>query len=350
MKRPYLFIDLGDNISVCSSVFAANLFAAAMQETVYFCAPANFQGKPENFPRVHIMHPQSAELRPLVESARMVIDFTEAGKGMASSVLAAVEAEKMCLTNHQLGADNVLLAKTTFISACTGIPEICKELQVKNVSPVLTYSPEMAAVLNMAGVPTIELCLKSKKPGSFLPGSLVISGNNFTMMQKEELNMVFEFYHLGKIEDIFVNKGVIEEDWDLMYYKLDQSKTMIVSKKYPVSPAESFMDHFFKGFLTGHQQQRTFSIDHLLSLSQKMDAIDLEMTLDFIKKTLKLCIDDIETFDESFEGSYWNLVRPYLDIRRRGNGKVRRSLGQALIGLDLFHKIHERQRKVASMH
>ncbi len=345
----YFFIDVGDEVSVCSSIYAANLFANAIREDVYFCAPADFNLRDENFPRINLVTPDEAgSLAPL---SKMVIDFTEPGKGLSKSALMFTRSQKMHMAKRMCSGDSVLLEKTDFISACTDVNELYKTLAVKNVSPVLCYSPKMAARLNLAGIPTIEMCYKFKKPGTFLPSSLVISGDNFTLLNKDEVHMIFEFYEMGKVEELFQNKGVLEADWDLMYHKMDASRTTIVSKKYPVSPTESFMDHFFKGFLSP-VSQRTFSIDHLLAVSQKMDTIDLEMTLDFLRKILRLCIEDVEDYEStSFEASYWNLVRPYLDCRRKGMGsKLRKSLEQAMIGLDLFSKILDRNRKVVSMH
>jgi hypothetical protein len=345
----YFFIDVGDDVSVCSSLFAANLFANAIREDVYFCAPAEFRLKDENFPRINLITPDEAGgMAPL---SKMVVDFTEPGKGLSKSALMFTRSEKMHMAKFQCSGDNVLLQKTDFITACTDVGELYKTMCVRNVSPVLTYSPAMSAMLNLSGIPTIELCYKFKKPGTFLPGSLVIAGDTFTLLNKEEVAMIFEFYEMGRVEEVFQNRAVIEADWDLMYHKMDQSRTTIVSKKYPVTPAESFMDHFFKGFLSP-VTQRTFSIDHLLQISNKMDTIDLEMTLEFLRKTLRLCIEDVEDYDSgSFDAPYWNLVRPYLDCRRKGLGsKLRKSLEQALIGLDLFSKILDRNRKVMSMH
>jgi len=345
----YFFIDVGDDVSVCSSIYAANLFAAAIREDVYFCAPDTFRLKDENLPRINLVTPD--EVSGMAPLAKMVIDFTEPGKGLSRSAMMFTRSEKMHMSKTQCSGDNTLLQKTDFITACTDVVELFKAVSVRNVSPVLTYSPAMSAQLNLMGVPTIELCYRFKKPGTFLPGSLVISGDSFTLLNKEDVAMIFEFYEMGKIDDVFQNKSVLEADWDLMYHKMDASRATIVSKKYPVTPAESFMDHFFKGFLSP-VSQRTFSIDHLLKVSEKMDTIDLEMTLDFLRKTLKLCIEDVEDVEGgAFDASYWNLVRPYVDCRRKGLGsKLRKSLEQALIGLDLLGRIVDRNRKVLSLH
>lgn len=343
-----LIIDQGCQVSVSSSLFVADLMATRTGKEIYFLTRPENQHLAGRFPQIKFLY-DANDAEFFCERADWHIDFTEPGKGITENASLLHKTQNLYLTQNHLGKNNLLDMKVDFVSSLTGMRGLLTSVAAGLQSPVLTYSAEMAAALNLQGIPTIELCYKFKKPGSFLPGSLVILGESFAMIQKDELDMVFEFYKNGKIEELFMNKGVLEVDWDLLYFKSD-GRDSIHSKRYPVTPMESFLDLFFKGFLTNNESN-DFSIDRLLKVSQDMDKIDFEMTVDFVRKSLNLCLEDLDHQGLPLTSSYWNLVRPYLDCSsRKAHHRLRKALNQSLIGLEMFEKIHDRHRKVVSMH
>jgi len=131
---------------------------------------------------------------------------------------------------------------------------------------------------------------------------------------------------------------------------MDKSRGSIVPLKYPVSTTEAFLDHFLKSFLT-QPSMRVFSIDSALALAMQLDMIDLEMTLEFLRKVLNRCLIDLEKNQYPLTQSHWNWVRPYADCYSKNKtAELKQCLNQALLGLDLFLRVQERQKKVIGMH
>lgn len=138
-------------------------------------------------------------------------------------------------------------------------------------------------------------------------------------------------------------------EWDLLYYQLDRSKKSVSTKNYPVSPMESFLDVFFKCFLTD-EPQGDASLDKLVYLTKRIDTIDLEETFKFIRSHLNRCLKDVEDRDFPLRGPWWNYIRPYLIFDSSNTMELSKSLRKCIIGLEMFENIYERQRKLLSMH
>ena len=96
---------------------------------------------------------------------------------------------------------------------------------------------------------------------------------------------------------------------------------------------------------------RVFTIDSALESALKLDMIDLEMTLEFLRKVLSRCMVDLDKKQYPLTQSHWNWVRPYADCYSKNKtAELRHSINQALLGLDLFLSVQERQKKVIGMH
>lgn len=343
-------VDVGQEISVASSLFLANLVAQELHGNVYFVIRRKFSAYAEQFPRIQFLYVEDREFADVLDTAYSVVDFTIPGEGLSLITDQAAWIHRFHLSDKEASSQNLLNLKAEFIDEHFGLDKILKNVteSLKNKTGMLTYSATTAAYLNMLGVPTIEMCFRYKTPGSFLPGSLVIKGDSFSLLHREDLDLIFKFYKENKIEDLFVNKSILQIEWDLVYFKADEKTGTVYGKNYPVTPMEAFIDLFLKNFLV---IQHTVTMDDLMKSVQKIDHIDLEMTMAFIKKTLKRCLDDVEYECFPFTESYWNFVRPYVDCTsRRSLTPLHRSLTQALMGLEMFEKIMQRQRKTLSMH
>jgi hypothetical protein len=345
-----VILDLGKEISVASSLFLANMAAQELQQKVYFLARQKFSHYAEQFPQIHFLYVEERKYAAILEAAYWVLDFTTPGEGMTLIADHAPNVKRLYIKAHEVLATNLLTLKAEFLEQHLEIDGLLKNIATfsKKDNSVLTYSPETAAHLNMMGVPTIEMCYRFKTPGSFLPGSLVIKGDSFSLMHREDLDLIFHFYKSNKIEDLFVNKSILQVDWDLVYFKADTRNGTVFGKNHPISPMESFMDIFFQGFLI---VQPSFTTDQLLAVSQKMDPIDLEATIGFMRKTIKRCLEDVEYECFPFTESYWNFIKPYVDCTsRKSLTPLHRALTRALMGLEMFEKIAQRQRRTLSMH
>jgi hypothetical protein len=180
--------------------------------------------------------------------------------------------------------------------------------------------------------------------------SLIIFGDTFSLLRKDEIQLIFEFYQTGRIDDLFVNKSVLEVDWDLLYFKMDRKNQSIISCKYPVSSTEAFLDQFLRSFLA-QPGTRSYSLETVMGFAQKLDTIDLEVTVEFLRKTLSRCLVDLDKKQYPLTQSHWNWIRPYADCYSKGKlADLKSSLQQAVLGLDLFSRIQERQKRVVGMH
>lgn len=351
-KNRLLLIDLGPERSLCSSLFLAKVIASEKPNWVI-----DFYLKPENS---HFLKDLDCDnLSPqynsnLVEDKKydFIVDFTLPGCGLSESASLDQEATHYYLTGSQMDALNCLQDKADYLGEVLGINDLvqCISSHLKGSSAVLTYSAKLAASLNLQGIPTIEFSYKNESHGSFLPGSLVVVGDDIELRRQEDLRIVFELYKNKRLDDLFTSKGVLEVDWKFVYYQFDDTKKAIKLKNYPVSNTEDFMDIFFRNFLVVTGQQ-AFSVEKLLELSRKMDMIDLESTIAFLRKSLRFCLDDLDECRSPLAGPYWSLVSPYLGYDTSGREpSVRRRIRQAYLGLDLIERITKRQRKVMSLH
>lgn len=88
-----------------------------------------------------------------------------------------------------------------------------------------------------------------------------------------------------------------------------------------------------------------------MEVAQKLDPVDVEATIGFMRKTLNRCLEDVEYECFPFTESYWNFIKPYVDCTsRRALTPLHRSLTQAITGLEMLERILQRQRKTLSMH
>jgi hypothetical protein len=345
-----VIIDLGKEISVASSVFLANMAAQEMQQKIFFLLRRKFSNYAEQFPQLHFLYIEERDYKTILENAKWVLDFTAPGEGMSLIADYAPNVKRLYLKEHEIPAINLLTIKAEFLEQHLNIEGLLMQIAnlPKKENSVLTYSPQTAAYLNMIGVPTIEMCYRFKSPGSFLPGSLVIKGDSFSLMHREDLDLIFHFYKSNKIEDLFVNKAILQVDWELVYFKADTRNGAVMGKNYPISDMEIFMDLFFKGFLI---VQPSVSTEEMQNVAQKLDPIDLEATLGFMKKTIKRCLEDVEYECFPFTEAYWNFIKPYVDCTsRNGMTALHRSLTRALMGLEMFERIVNRQRRTLNMH
>lgn len=349
-SKQIIFMDLGDGHSVMSSFVVAHLFSMKLQRECYFIVNRKYITKTYQLPGLNFVAAEDVEGTIDCLKDSFVVDFTEPGKGVVQTALLFEESYNFYLQQDVSYSQNAFNEKIEYVETISKMDDLLSGLRISKQAPVLTYSPELASILNLRGIPTLELCYRFKKPGSFLPGSVIIFGETFGLLRKDEIQLIFEFYQNGKIEDLFLNKGVLEVDWDLLYYKLDKRNNSILTKKYPVSLTESFLDLFLRSFLMP-QNTRDFSLEQLMSLSQQMDHIDIEMTLDFIRKTLQRCLLDIEKKKETLTQAHWNWVRPYVDCYSKNKRQqLKQALQQSVVGLDMYMKINERQRRVVGMH
>ncbi|MBY0383998.1 hypothetical protein K2X05_02475 [bacterium] len=350
MKKQTIFMDLGELPSCGSSLMCAILYAKSTQKKCYFVTTENNLQRLQSTDGVVFVDIVNIEdtIDYLVSS--LVIDFTQPGKGVSKTALLFQESYNFYLQQDISFSQNSFAEKVEYLETVSGAKELLSHLPSQIQTPVLTYSAEYAALLNLQGIPTIELCYRFKKPGSFMPGSLIVFGDTFSLLRKDDIQLIFEFYQSGRIEDVFINKAVLEVDWDLLYFKMDRSNGSIVPCKYPISDTEAFLDRFMRSFFL-QPTSRSFSLDLVMESAQKLDTIDLEMTLDFLRKTLSRCQLDLDRNQYPLTQSHWNWVRPYADCYSKNKLTVlKHTLQQALLGLDLFSRIQERQKRVVSMH
>lgn len=344
-----IFLDFGSDISVYSSYAAAMRVAQQTQLAIVFGAPVHIARYLPKTEGVKVCVANSSQLNMLCEKSDIVFDFTEPGDGLIDSAMIAERVEYFHFTK-MLGTASILQKKLDFLSL-----HLMKQLSIStsvvpsSQTPVLTYDAKMAAKLNMLGVCTIEMCYRFRTHGSFLPGSLVIYGDNFALISKPDLDMVFDIYQNGKIENLFLNKPILEVEWDLLYYQLDRSKISATTRNYPVSPMETFLDLFFKCFMSETQKAES-SLDELVYLTKRIDTIDLEETFKFIRNHLNRCLKDIEERNYPLRGPWWNYVRPYMIFDGSSGNEISKALRKCIIGLEMFENIYDRQRKLLSMH
>ena len=169
MKRDkYLIIDLGSEMSVCSSLFLAKAFAKVhSQADVHFLLAESNMHLASEVDGVKAMAPEDELLNELEFSC--AVDFTEPGAGVGIGAQLPFNVENYHIDGIQLDLLNGLTDKLNFINTRFGIKICFEDLhnQVKMKNAVMTYSASLAANLNLQGIPTIELCRTSKKYGSF---------------------------------------------------------------------------------------------------------------------------------------------------------------------------------------
>lgn len=347
--RKVVLLDFGPEVSVYSTYVAAMRLVEQTNLSIAFGAPeAMIRSLPKK-ERLSVFSMNSSELALVCETSDLVLDFTEPGEGLLDTAMIAERVEHYHFTK-MMGTASPLQKKVDFVSL-----HLAKQISVSSVVdsngqiPVLTYDAAKAARLNMLGICTIELCYRFRKHGSFLPGSLVIYGDNFAMISKPELDMLFDIYQQGKIENLFQNKPILEMEWDLLYYQTDQSQKSVSTKNYPVSPMETFLDVFFKCFL-GNNALGDAGLDQLVLLTKRIDTIDLEETFKFIRNHLNRCVRDIEEKNYPLRGPWWNYIRPYLVFDGQNSMELSKNIRKCIIGLEMFENIYDRQRKLLSMH
>lgn len=350
MKKQTIFMDLGELPSCASSLMCAVLYAKTTQTKCYFITTEINLQRLQTLEEVVFVDIENVEESIDYFVSSLVVDFTQPGKGVSKTALLFQESYNFYLQQDISFSQNSFAEKVEYLETVSGVHELLTHLPQRAQSPVLTYSADFAALLNLQGIPTIELCYRFKKPGSFIPGSLIIFGDTFSLLRKDDIQLIFEFYQTGRIEDVFVNKAVLEVDWDLLYFKMDRTKSSIIPCKYPISDTEAFLDRFMRSFFL-QPTSRSFSLDLVMESAQKLDSIDLEMTLDFLRKTLNRCQLDLDRGQYPLTQSHWNWVRPYADCYSKNKlTNLKHTLKQALLGLDLFGRIQERQKRVVGMH
>lgn len=346
--REVVLVDFGSEISVYSTYSAAARLVEQSDYTIALGVPESMVAQLPQVDRLHVFAAKSSQLNIQCEKSDIVLDFTEPGDGIADLAMIAERVEHFHFTK-MLGTASPLQKKVDFLSLHLHQP-LSVTTNTKSVgAPILTYDGKMAARLNMMGVCTIELCYRFRKHGSFLPGSIVIYGDNFGMMSKEDLDMIFKIYQHGQIENLFLNKPVLEMEWDLLYYQMDRSQKSVSTRNYPVSPMETFLDVFFRCFLAD-EPQGDATLDKLVMLTKRIDVIDLEETFKFIRGHLNRCLQDIEEKTHPRRGPWWNYIRPYMVFDGSSQLAVSKSLRKCIIGLEMFENIYDRQRKLLSMH
>ncbi len=349
-RKQVVFMDLGGVSAACSSLQVAELYAAASAQAVYFVtSTSNLKRLPLKL-GVRFVAVSTIETQIDYLKDSLVFDFTRPGQGLHKTALLFQESYNFYLQQDLSYSHNGFSEKIEYVESISHLQGLLTHLKIATRAPVLTYSADYAALLNLQGIPTIELCYRFKNPGSYLPSSVIIFGDTFSLLRKDEIQLIFEFYQNGKMEDLFMGKNVLEVDWDVLYFKMDKSQGSIVPLKHPVSTTEAFLDHFLKAFLT-QPAMRVFTIDLALECALKLDVIDLEMTLEFLRKVLSRCMVDLEKKQYPLTQSHWNWVRPYADCYSKDKiSELKQSLNQALLGLDLFLSVQERQKKVIGMH
>ena len=350
MKKQTIFMDLGELPSCASSLMCARLYAISTKKKCYFVTTQDNIQRLQFIDEITFVDIEFVENQIDYLVSSLVIDFTQPGKGVCKTALLFQESYNFYLQQDISFSQNSFAEKVEYLETVSGATELLRSLPPIVQTPVLTYSADYAALLNLKGIPTIELCYRFKKPGSFIPGSLIIFGDTFSLLRKDDIQLIFEFYQTGRIEDVFVNKAVLEVDWDLLYFKMDRTKGSIAPCKYPISDTEAFLDRFMRSFFL-QPTSRSFSLDLVMESAQKLDRIDLEMTLDFLRKTLNRCQLDLDRGQYPLTQSHWNWVRPYADCYSKNKFiNLKHTLQQALLGLDLFGRIQERQKRVVGMH
>lgn len=350
MRRQTIFMDLGSVSSFGSSLMVAHLYALASQKPCYFVTTKENLCRPTKISGIIFVDVERIEETMDYLNSSLVVDFTEPGKGLLKTALLFQESYNFYLQQEAAHSQNSFREKVEYVETISDFKNLLEHLPSATSTPVLTYSSEFAVLLNLQGIPTIEMCYRFKKPGSFLPQSLIIFGDTFSLLRKDEIQLIFEFYQNGRIEDLFVNKNVLEVDWDLLYFKMDRKNQSIITCKYPVSSTEAFLDQFLRAFLA-QPGTKSYSLETVMAQAQKLDAIDLEMTLDFLRKTLHRCMVDLDKKQYPLTQSHWNWVRPYADCYSKSKlADLKSSIQQAILGLDLFLRIQERQKRVVGMH
>lgn len=344
-----VILDFGNEISVYSTYAAAQRLVEQTDLSITFGASeALIGGLPKNT-KLKTMAAKTSSLNHICEASDIVLDFTEPGEGIIDTTMIAERVEHFHFTK-MLGTASPLQKKIDFLSLHLGRPiSIATSKESTATAPILTYDAKMAAKLNMLGVCTIELCYRFRKHGSFLPGSVVIYGDNFALIAKPDIDMIFQIYQQGQIDNLFLNKPVLEMEWDLLYYQMDRSQKSATTKNYPVSPMETFLDLFFKCFLADVPQGDA-GLDKLVYLTKKIDIIDLEETFKFIRNHLNRCLKDIDEKNYPLRGPWWSHIRPYLIFEGSTSFELSKALRKCIIGLEMFENIYERQRKLLSMH
>lgn len=347
--RKVVILDFSSEVSVYSTYAAAIRLVEQTDLCIAFGAPSIIINSLPKRERLTVFAAESTELALVCETSDLVLDFTEPGEGLLETAMIAERVEHYHFTK-MMGTASPLQKKVDFISL-----NLAKQISVSETTvqlsptPILTYDDKKAAQLNMLGICTIELCYRFRKHGSFLPGSLVVYGDNFALISKPELDMLFEIYQQGQIENLFHNKPVLEMEWDLIYYQLDRSRKSVTTKNYPVSAMESFLDVFFKCFLA-NQAVGDAGLDTLVALTKRIDTIDLEETFKFIRSHLNRCLRDIDEKNYPLRGPWWNYIRPYLSAEGASPAEISKSLRRCIIGLEMFENIYARDRKLLSMH
>lgn len=347
--RKVVILDLGADVSVYSTYAAAVRLVEQTDLAIAFGAPQRMLAQLPSKSRLQVFASESSELSICCEASELVLDFTEPGEGIVGTTMIAERVEHYHFTK-MLGTASPLQKKVDFMSL-----HLAKQISVSSAVadtpaiPVLTYDATRAAQLNSLGICTIELCYRFRQHGSFLPGSLVIYGDNFALISKDELEMLFHIYQQGAIENLFQNKPVLEMEWDLLYYQMDRSHKSVSTKSYPVTPMETFLDVFFKCFL-GNEPSGDAGLDKLVHLTRKIDSIDLEETFKFIRSHLNHCLKDVEEKNFPLRGPWWNYIRPYMVFDGFSTLALSKTIRKCIIGLEMFENIYDRQRKLLSMH
>lgn len=347
--REIVLIDLGTEVSVYSTYAAATRLVEQSRFTVTLGVPDDMLAQLPSVERLQIYGAKSSALNCACEASDLVVDFTEPGEGICDIAMIAERVEHFHFSK-MLGTASPLQKKIDFLSLHLHQPlSVSTNTSGVAGSPILTYDSKMAARLNMLGICTIEVCYRFRKHGSFLPGSLVIYGDSFGLMGREDLDMLFKIYQQGQIENLFLNKPVLEMDWDLLYYQMDRSQKSVSTRNYPISPMESFLDVFFRCFLVD-EPQGDATLGKLVMLTKRIDVIDLEETFKFVRGHLNRCLQDIEDKSYPLRGPWWNYIRPYIVFDGASSLALSKSLRKCIIGLEMFENIYDRQRKLLSMH
>ncbi|MCC6138868.1 MAG: hypothetical protein IT287_09555 [Bdellovibrionaceae bacterium] len=347
--KKIVILDFSSEISVCSTYAAAQRLVEQTDLSIVFGAPAEMVSQLPKVDRLKVLATKSSQLEFVCEDSDIVLDFTEPGEGIVDTSMIAQRVEHFHFS-RMMGTATPLQKKVDFLSLHLSHQLSIASLEKSTTpAPILTYDAKMAARLNMLGICTIELCYRFRKHGSFLPGSLVIYGDNFALISKRDLDMIFEIYQQGQIENLFLNKPVLEMEWDLLYYQMDRSQKSATTKNYPVSNMETFLDLFFKCFIAEHSQGDA-GLDKLVYLTKKIDVIDLEETFKFVRGHLNRCLKDIDEKNYPLRGPWWSYIRPYMIFEGSTSFELSKTLRKCIIGLEMFENIYERQRKLLSMH
>jgi hypothetical protein len=343
-------MDFGKNPSIYSTYAAVKRLSEQSDTNITFCTHEQVAKNLPLWESVRLTSGMESETYRACENSDLVLDFTEPGFGLTETMLIAERVEHFHFSK-MLGDSSLLQKKIDFISLHLNLKLSVQHVaSPAKISPVVTYDSSMAARMNMLGIPTIELCYRSRQHGSFLPESLVIYGDNFALIHKADLDMLFEIYQMGQMDNLFLNKPVLEMDWDLLYYQLDRSRLSMSTKKYPVTPMESFLEIFFRCFLLDVGSSDA-SIDRLVSITKSIDVIDIEETFKFIKNHLNNCLRDLDEENFPLKGTWWNYVRPYASADMQSSPLLlAKGVRKCIIGLEMFENIYGRQRKLLSMH